>query len=184
MKSFSEILAEVGHTDKNTAHTYGPWYDLWFAPKRESALSILEVGCCVFGGGGLIALGEYFQQARIVGVDNACEPCLRNGVPGTHQNIKLIHADAYSPHLIEKLKGFRFDIIIDDASHEFHNQANLLQALLPNLAPDGFYVVEDCCTDHWYSHLKNIRSWGLQQTIIDQATDKCYDNCLIRFDRV
>ncbi len=179
MKSFSEILKEVGRTDKDTAHSYGQWYDLWFAPIRLMQNNILEIGSCMFGGGGLLALEEYFPNSRIFGVDNNCEPCKEN-LKG-HDRIKLFNRDAYNGELERTIMSMGFDIIIDDCLHEFSNQSDLLRVFRYNLTDRGFYVIEDCRLEKWLPHFKDLRTAGLQQTVIDQSVG--YDNCLIRFDK-
>lgn len=181
MKTFSEIVLEIGKTDKNTSHTYGQWYDLWFKNLKDKSINVLEVGVCVFGGGCVLSFAEYFKNATIWAVDITKKQCSEEVF--NHPRIKFFEEDAYKPELIRHFVNVKFDIIIDDASHEVNDQFKLLSGLHQFLQPNGFYIIEDCCTSHWLPHLQECRKMGLQQTIIDMSTDKCYDNTLIRFDK-
>lgn len=181
MKSFTEIVKEIGHTDKNTSHTYGQWYDLWFKDLKDKPINILEVGVCVFGGGCVLSFAEYFPNATVWAVDVDNTRCC--GEVFAHPRIKFIHEDAYKPELVRHFDWVKFDIIVDDASHEAADQFKLLTHLRSFMHNDGFYVIEDCCTSHWLPYLSKCRDeMGLQQTLIDMSTTKCYDNTLIRFD--
>lgn len=180
MTSFQDIVRAVGHTDKDTAHTYGPWYDRWFAPLRDKPLNILEVGVCVFGGGCVLAFAEYFPKATVWAVDIDRTRC--NAEVFNHPRIKFIHDDAYRPELVNHFGDTRFDIVVDDASHEVQHQMQLLRTLRPRLKDDGFYVVEDVCTGHWLPHLREVWNMGLRHTLIDMSTPTCYDNTLLRLE--
>lgn len=178
--TFSELLNSIGKTDKNTAHTYGPWYDLWFQNLRDVQLNIMEVGVCVFGGGSVLALAEYFPLSTVWALDIDATPCVSDIF--SHPRIRFIEGDAYNPEILKHFEDTRFDIIIDDASHEVADQLKLLTMLRPYLKDDGFYVVEDCCTGHWLPRMPEIWKLGLEQTIIDMSTATVYDNTLIRLD--
>jgi hypothetical protein len=39
--------------------------------------------------------------------------------------------------------GVRYDVIIDDGSHQYEHQRFTADALLQSLSPDGLYVIED-----------------------------------------
>lgn len=179
---FTDVIKRIGQTDKNTGHTYGQWYDQWFEDLEYKPLNILEVGVCVFGGGGSLALADYFNSGHVWAVDIDRRQCC--GAVFTHPRITFIEHNAYRPTLLERLGDTKFDIIIDDASHEMKDQLQLLKMLRPRLNDDGFYVIEDCCTRHWLPHLPEVWDLKLQHTIIDMSTAKSYDNTLIRLDPI
>lgn len=180
MKTFTEIVKEIGKTDKNTSHTYGQWYDYWFPAYRGRPINILEVGVCIFGGGCCLSFAEYFPEATVWAVDIDGKPCVCE--MKNHPRIKFFEGDAYNPAILKNFGDTKFDIIIDDASHEVKDQVNLLKMLKPYLAVGGIYIVEDCCTGHWLDKLPELRSLGLKQTIIDMSTKTVYDNTLIKFE--
>lgn len=180
MATFTEIVQKIGKTDKNTSHTYGQWYDYWFAPLQEKRVNVLEVGVCVFGGGCALSFAEYFYKGSVWAVDIDRSRCVSEVF--AHPRISFIEADAYNKDWLKHISGLKFDIIIDDASHEVADQFKLLGMLKPYLANDGFYVIEDCCTCHWIPKLKDVWDMGLRHTIIDMATPTVYDNTLIRFE--
>lgn len=180
MKTYRDIVKEIGRTDKDGAHTYGQWYELWFQQFRDRPVNILELGVCIFGGGCALSFAEYFQQGTIWAVDIDTKPCSIEVF--NHPRIKLIQGDAYHPDILKNFEGIQFDIIIDDASHEINDQFALVAMLKPFLADDGFYVIEDCCTCHWLEYLPKIRDLNLRHTLIDMSTATCYDNTLIRLE--
>lgn len=178
MKSFSEILAQVGCTDKNTLHTYGWVYDVLFDRYRYEADAVMEVGVCEFGGGSILAMARYFENAKVLGIDNCVNPCkppVRN-----HPQILLLEGDAYDPDWMSaSLRDLRFNVIIDDADHRIEQQVWLLRFLHRYLKPDGIYCIEDCVTEQWLPHLAELHSLGLQQTIFDMSSEQQPDNTLI-----
>jgi len=54
-------------TDKNTTHSYTETYERIFAPLREKATNVLEIG--IYSGAFLEILAEYFENANIYGMD-------------------------------------------------------------------------------------------------------------------
>lgn len=181
-KTFQEIVKKIGCTDKCTTHSYGKFYDIWFAELREKPINILEIGVCVFGGGCVLSLAEYFPNATIWAVDIDKSPCKCEIF--NHPRIKFFEEDAYNPKVLENFGDTKFDIILDDASHECDWQIALLKMLHPYLTDTGFYITEDCCNVHWLQKLNDIWDMGLQQTIINMETRQHYDNTLIRFDKI
>jgi cephalosporin hydroxylase len=178
---FSQVLLRVGRTDKDTAHSYGAMYDMWFAGLQNRPVNVLEVGVCVYGGGGVLSLAEYFKNGRVWGVDVDRTLCDRDVF--SHPRVNFIECDAYGPDLLKSLGDTRFDIIIDDALHDLTRQSQLLKTLSPRLTETGFYIVEDVCTSHWLPYLNEFWDAGLRHTLVDMSTPTCYDNVLIRFDR-
>src|SRR5262245_12192907 len=140
MESFTDTVKRLGHTDKEECHGYGLFYEMWLAPLRDRLVHVLEVGVCAYGGGGLLALAEYFPRGLVYGIDIDCRHCV-DAVRG-HPRVQLVEADAYDPNCIARHFGdCLFDVIIDDARHEIHFQLQLLTQLLAFLKPDGLYVV-------------------------------------------
>jgi hypothetical protein len=172
--SFSEILNKTGQTDKNTDHTYGWVYDLWFEPYRDKGLSILEVGCAHFGGGSLLSLATYFKHSYIRGLDIDWTP-IATEVLG-HPRIGRLEGDAYDDN---EIRG-RYDIIIDDCLHDFGHQRKLLYKLLPQLNAGGFYVIEDCQSCDWCPRLSELWGQGLRTMFIDMRSEHQPDNALLR----
>jgi len=122
-------------SDKDTAHSYGPFYEELLAPMRDFATSVLEVG--IAGGGSLRAWRDWFPNAVIVGIDNHAEL--------VHETrVESFRADSTSEEEINAALGDRtFDLIVDDGCH-WENEQKLTFALLwPRLRPNGIYCIED-----------------------------------------
>lgn len=181
-KSFSEILDNIGHSDKNTCHGYGKYYDYWLPEWRAKATDILELGVCVFGGGCVRAFAEYFPNATIWAADIDNTRCCPEVF--SHPRIKFLHGDVYTQEFLDKVKGVKFDIIADDASHEIDMQLKALKMLRSQLKDDGMYIIEDVCTKHLLPRLSEIWDLGLQQTIVNMETKKHYDSTIVRMDVV
>ena len=138
MSELNELALKL-QADKATIHSYIPVYESLFAPMRFSEFNLLEIG--VGGRGKSIRMWlDYFPKANIYGIDI-------NKAPFRHDRFHFRRFD------INNTKEFRkyscmFDVIIDDASHDFVHQKNALKALWDKLKPDGTYCIEDIKPDN------------------------------------
>jgi Methyltransferase domain len=123
----------------DTAHNYTPFYHEILKDRRNDVTAVLEIG--VGHGCSLRMWKEYFPKAMIFGIDSNPE-CLFK-----EDRILTFCGDQYSASdLYRSLKPTRaitFDLIVDDGSHEPAHQIFTAKILLPYLAPDGIYVIED-----------------------------------------
>jgi hypothetical protein len=133
-----------GWPDKDTVHTYIDAYEVLLKPYREKALNILEIG--LFSGQSLRMWEQYFS-GKSIGIDCSETPCggLQDLRPmineGTHN---IIIMDGTSKVDIEKhFKGVKFDVIIDDGSHNLEHQLESYKHLKSHLAKGGIYIIED-----------------------------------------
>lgn len=134
-----------GGGDSDTCHEYTPVYHQLFEYKRDAVRSVLEIG--IHQGCSLRMWKEYFPNAQIVGIDSNAE-CMKH----SDDRIICLMADQNSPaslyaalaHLMPDIP--KFDLIVDDGSHEREHQITSLQTLLPFLANYGVYVIEDLGT--------------------------------------
>jgi hypothetical protein len=141
-------LARKHGTDKgghhlqrgDTCHNYTPAYHAMFKDRREGVKSVLEIG--IGGGHSLRMWKDYFPSATIYGIDSNAE-CLAQA----EDRIQCFTADQYNEaelnRALEQIKSALFDLIVDDGSHEPAHQIFTAQMLLPYLANDGIYVIED-----------------------------------------
>jgi hypothetical protein len=146
--AFEEILDRYGSdhnntgTDKNTNHPYGPLYGRLFAPIRERARRVLEVG--VYSGASVVCLAEFFEGARVVGVDITLD---RVAFGRDHPRVTLERADATSEAELHAAVGDGpYDLILDDASHLKSHQLSTFRLLAPSRlarTPGAMYVIED-----------------------------------------
>jgi hypothetical protein len=139
-------LARKHYTDKGgehffagqVCHYYTPVYDSYLHPRREIVRRVLELG--VNKGSSLRMWEEYFPNALIVGVDNE-RSCLFQT-----DRIHCVHADERLPLKLWKAvePHSPYDLIVDDGSHETHDQLSSVHVLLPLLkVVHGLYFIED-----------------------------------------
>ena len=131
-------------TDKSSRHhDFLRVYESFFAPMRDRALRILEIG--VWEGESLQTWAEFFPRAKVVGVD--INPDTRKFAGGRITVEVGDQSDAARLAEIAAAHG-PFDIVIDDGSHVWTHQILTLQVLLPHVVAGGFYVVEDIDTSY------------------------------------
>lgn len=139
--SFGSVFTEFG-SDKNTLHSYGDVYDFLFPnDSKESVKLVLEIG--VKEGYSLLAWEKVFPNAYIMGLD-IVDQSLESG----HRS-SLFKCDATNPKELINLLNSRgikknsIDLIVDDGSHTFKDQAATLLLLGEYLSENGVYVIED-----------------------------------------
>ena len=138
----------AGTTTDKGAHGYLLLYERHLDPSRIGTL--LEIG--VHRGGSLLMWHRWMPHAEIIGIDN--DPSriwehdglgdLHGGVP----NVEVIEADACG----YTFGARRFDVVIDDGSHDGNEQTRCFDLHWPSVAPGGWYVIEDLETvwrDEW-----------------------------------
>ena len=124
-------------TDKAAAvHNYLNKYEHYLGGLRDKELTLLELG--IFDGASLNMWEAYFPKGRIIGVDFD-ERCASMG--GGRKEVVI--ADLSLMDNLEKLKAYRPEIIIDDASHIWSHQIKSLVTLFPVLPHGGIFIMED-----------------------------------------
>lgn len=145
--TLTELAAKYG-TDK-LEHGYIPFYEKHLPkdPKR-----ILEIG--VKEGKSLAMWAEFFPNAEVHGLDLYAEPnidevrswLLAEDKP--FNNICLHQGNQCDWLLLEQLRKFEFDVIIDDGSHNSRDQLMTFFGLFNG----KHYFIEDihCCDEKFY----------------------------------
>jgi len=146
-----EIFTYYLDTDKGTLHSYDDVYEELFRPYRESAKAVLEIGTRY--GGSLRAWRDYFQVAKIYGVDNGEEDEL--WTPIGSSRITVFRGDSTKPEIQDKLEDI-FQIIIDDGSHAIQDQIETFKNLLPLLDKKGLYITEDLENIEYAQQMQNL----------------------------
>jgi 23S rRNA U2552 (ribose-2'-O)-methylase RlmE/FtsJ len=132
------LEGDVGHADKGNIHSYIPVYEELLKPYRESA-TVLEIGLAF--GYSLRMWDEYFgDEAKIFGADIlvAFDP-----IEFKSPRVTILEVDATTSELLTKLNGTKFDVVIDDGSHQAVDQINTFNLLRESMNPGGVYIVED-----------------------------------------
>ncbi|WP_338833448.1 glycosyltransferase [Bradyrhizobium septentrionale] len=122
-------------------------YENTFGRLRQKPVSLLEIG--VQNGGSLEIWAAYFRHAQMilgVDIDPSCG-LLRF----EDQRISVVVGDAKTIETGDAIRALAssFDVIIDDGSHVSSDIiANFLR-LVPLLADDGIYLIEDMHASYW-----------------------------------
>lgn len=123
----------------HATHEYTPIYWDLMHMQRELVKSVLEIG--VNRGCGLRMWEEFFPNARIIGFDIDRQTLISAGRIECYQadqrNFSSLH------NAVRYTNAYPFDLIVDDGSHQLADQALSMETLLPFLADDGVYVIED-----------------------------------------
>lgn len=130
--------------DKGSVHSYIEVYEQILSPYRSTAKNILEIG--LMSGESLRMWTEYFS-GKVYGMDCSETPIsgladLRPIIAeGTHN---IIIGDATSKADIDKyFEGVKFDIVIDDGSHQTDHQVHTFNLLKGKMSKGSLYIIED-----------------------------------------
>lgn len=160
-------------SDKNSRHSYGPFYDELLTPLKPDIRRMLEVG--IAWGHSLKAWRDWFGPGvEVHGMDLTANP---GSIDGATQYLgcdstKLDQVDAI-------LRDLMFDLIVDDGDHHPDRQRDTYQNLIGRLNPGGVYVIEDF---QWLE----AAPWFIEQggTLVDRRGVKNVpDDVLIVFRR-
>lgn len=163
-------LAVKHETDKGPYHGYTQMYYEALRGRRESTKKVLEIGIGYIGkgypafwphGSSLRMWQEFFPNAHIFGMDIHPEVMINE------DRITSVVGDQSSvASLIDcaRAMGGAFDLIVDDGSHVVEHAMLTAHVLLPFLAQDGIYVIEDMSdadTIHILTHLPKLPTCSL-----------------------
>jgi SAM-dependent methyltransferase len=154
LSSISQQIDQEIRSDKD--ERYLPFYAELFGPIRSKAINILEVG--VLHGGALLMFAQYFENARLLGIDiNPPSPRFYDGLKAH----RLEHRVAFARGS-QSDKGFldraihdafddeKLDVVIDEASHIYrHSRAAFDHIFYNYLKSGGIYVIEDWGCGYW-----------------------------------
>lgn len=126
----------------------------------ENVRNVLEIG--TNKGSSLRVWAEFFPNATIWGIDITRMYEIKEIIE--HPNIKTFLINQGSQSELEAfitydVKNIKFDIIIDDGSHDQYDQQLSLAKLFDLVRPGGLYVIEDLITgeDWWDAKTYNKR---------------------------
>lgn len=140
-------------------HKWDHYFDIYhrhFEKFRGRPLKVLEFG--VFHGGSLQMWKWYFgSECRVIGVDinPACKTLEEERV---HVEIGDQEDRFFLQSLAEKYGPF--DIVIDDGGHTMGQQIATYEELLPAVAVNGVYLVEDLLTSYRLNYSGGLHKPG------------------------
>lgn len=141
-------FTDYRNSDKGTCHSYIPHlYNEILEPYRTKNINVLELG--IFGGTCLLLWEKYFINAnQIIGVDVDLSYLQPKVVQEAMANkkIKIIQHDVTHESITSVLNE-KYDVIIDDASHQIPQQLISFNLLKDSLNEGGIYIIEDVQSD-------------------------------------
>jgi len=134
---------KTGWPDKGTVHSYIEVYEELLAPYRKKAKNILEIG--LMSGESLRMWDEYFS-GNVFGIDCDIKPI--NGkadlTKAIEEGLYISIGDATNPNDIRRFySGLKFDVVIDDGSHNIEDQIKTYSILKNYMAEGSIYIIED-----------------------------------------
>lgn len=125
-------------------------YDRLFAPYREQAIAMLEIG--VQNGGSLEIWSQFFPNAqKFVGCDINPD-CAK--LTYADPRIAVIVGDATMPETQAQVlaQSASFDLIIEDGSHTSSDIVKAFARYFPALKTGGLFVAEDLHCSYWQDY--------------------------------
>ncbi|MDC0297129.1 class I SAM-dependent methyltransferase [Crocinitomicaceae bacterium] len=155
LQSLIDQRPEKYPTDKDTSHSYIEVYDdVWnyaITTYGQKPFDVLEIGN---NGGGSIKLWQDYILENVVsftpsdpefsidGLELLENDFLHELNKVDEVNIRM-NTDAYTDETVKSLGDKKYDIIIDDGSHQPHHQLFAINKYFSLLKPQGVMVVED-----------------------------------------
>lgn len=156
LRSLVDQRTERYNTDKDTSHSYIDVYDdVWEYViadiSGQETFDVLEIGV---NGGGSIKLWQDYIDENVLGYTSKDPTPQIDGLEllendKLHElnkidNINIrMNVDAYVDDTVKSFGDKKYDIIIDDGSHQPHHQIFAINKYFPLLKPQGVMVVED-----------------------------------------
>jgi cephalosporin hydroxylase len=169
------IKHSVGsYTDKASYHAYEEFYPehlQYLLNKKEEDLHILEIGSAY--GGSLHSWMDVLPNANFYSIDynfdNLCE------YVKTKPNFKMYKCNQSDPIIQSIFPNIKFDLIIDDASHQINDQMTSFNYLKDRLNSNSKYIIEDIYPEHVYpdDFLQNFEIFDLTK-IKNRSDDKLF----------
>jgi PAS domain-containing protein len=154
-------------TDKFHRHAYERYYEVLLEPYRHKpGVMLLEIGAD--SGASLKLWSDYFENPQGIHAiaygqgDNgqqkeiACAWSAKSCA-----KIKIFRGDQSNRQFLRQIARNRYDIIIDDGSHEPSHMIISFQELFSSLNPGGVYIIEDLETNYWNQPGASIYGYSL-----------------------
>jgi cephalosporin hydroxylase len=144
-------------------------YELFFNRIGNVGTSnVFELG--VFGGGSIPFWNELLQPEKHIGIDLQdiiVTDYLKSYIKNKRESGKLIEiygeVDQADKRQMRRLANEIFqgplDLVIDDASHLYHQTKASFESLFPLLRSGGLYIIEDWAWGHWDDFFASDHFW-------------------------
>ncbi len=172
MTDLNEIALKYKSDKSAGGHNYTELYAKYFKDMREKPINLMEIGIGDHGGDSLRIWLEYFERAKIIGLDwNHSFVERANSI---HTDIKAYQFDQGGDYNeIERILKINYpeglDIIIDDGSHDNNHIMHSFKSFWPMLRDGGIYVIEDTYSS-WLSP-ENSATLSLIKEVVPRIND-------------
>lgn len=153
-------LGRIHSTDKSPynkghRHPYTAVYDFLFSTYRYKKINFGEIG--IESNSSMKCWRQFFPYANLYGYDYINKK-LDKARADKLYDTQYFYMDCKNPNLInEGLSKCqdKFDILIDDASHQYDHQILVIRSAIEHLKPGGILVIEDIFRMSIEGHLNN-----------------------------
>ena len=159
-------IAKKYPTSKNN-HGFIEIYDRYFSHLKDQKINILEIG--IERGDSLRMWREYFTNASICAID-----LHDRNISVDNTDILIGDQSDYSFLEIIVKKYKKFDVIIDDGSHQSKHIISSFNFLFNYIADNGLYIIEDLQTSYqprYGGSRFNLRKKNSSMNFIKSLTD-------------
>jgi hypothetical protein len=144
MTELCKLMMKFGSDKGPNHHNYTKYYDRLFCKKRHQFMSIFELGLGIKNpGASIMAWKSYFFNSFIYGAD------IKKDILFEEHRIKTFFCDQNDPVKIKNmwnnncLRDIFFDLIVEDADHNFQSNLCFMNNSIHKLKIGGYYICED-----------------------------------------
>ena len=122
-------------------HAYTSIYNLLFSNMRYKDIKLGELG--ILDNNSMLSWRDFFPNAKLYGFewfDSRIEKAIKDNIDCTYIKMNVKDVDSISEGLIAAGK---FDILIEDSTHEFEDQIRFINEAYKHLKPGGILIIED-----------------------------------------
>jgi SAM-dependent methyltransferase len=154
MKSLKDLYKNHSGKVSDKWTIYLEQYDEKLKKYQDLPIKLLEIG--VLNGGSLEIFSKYFSNAKLIlGCD--IDPKCKNLKYNKDENIILINGDVNDSKTKEIIvEHSKFDIILDDGSHNSDDVVKTFCNYFNYLKDGGLYIIEDLHCSYWREHKGGI----------------------------
>ena len=149
MKLLKDLYQDHSGKISDKWSIYLEQYEEKFKRYQKLPLKLLEIG--ILNGGSLEIFAKYFQNAELIlgcDIDTKCGKLVYK-----EQNIKVIIGDINENKVKQEIiKYSKFDIILDDGSHNSDDVISTFCNYFNHLKDGGLFIVEDLHCSYWREH--------------------------------
>ncbi|MDR3530160.1 MAG: class I SAM-dependent methyltransferase [Rhodopila sp.] len=207
-------LSQTRTTPEQVTILKNPYYLHQYARLRDRVAyhNVFEVG--IYKGGTAIALALMFPDIRIVSIDiDPVDEGVMEAVRAfdlsdrvhLHYGASQTDRERIEAIISEEFGNERIELVTDDASHQYASSRRTFEILLPFLADESLYVLEDWAWAHWggkfetrelrpepaltnllfeWVMIAGTRNDVIREVTIEGAMATAYKNSRTRFENV